>query len=119
MNSIERIFEELVDAIRADIRQEVVRGLGWAKTADKALARAKSNGLKKVLPKGKKRKEADFDKIKSAVLSELKGGPLRAEPLSLSIGYSTKEVRLPISKLLSEKAIKKSGQTRATVYRVA
>lgn len=121
MKSTGRIFEELVDAIRADIRREVMSGLGWAKATDKLLAKAKRNGLGKVLrrAKGEKRTAADFDKIKSAVLAGLKGGPLRAEPLAEAIGYSTKEIRLPISKLLSEKAVKKTGQKRATVYRVA
>jgi hypothetical protein len=69
------------------------------------------------LKKGQKRDPKDLEKIVAAVGAHVKDHPGEGvEHIAKHLGVATKEITLPIAKLLEQKAIKKKGVKRATRY---
>lgn len=67
--------------------------------------------------KGAKRTPDELEAQTKTFLSYLKKNPgQRVEQISKAIGISTKDLALPIQKLLEEKTISKKGERRATTY---
>ena len=84
-----------------------------AKTKTKAKAKAKG----KRRAKGAKRSPAELVQLEKGLLREVKRkGGRRIEEIAESLGASTKDLTLPMKKLIGGKKVKSKGQRRATRY---
>lgn len=67
--------------------------------------------------RGAKRTSADLDALSERFSSFVKTNPgLRIEQINKQLGTTTKDLALPIRKLISEGAISAKGQKRSTTY---
>jgi len=82
------------------------------RTTPKALAaRSASRG------RGAKRDAGELEQLASKFLAAVKAKPgERIEQLAPSIGSATKDLALPIRKLIASKQVKTEGERRATRY---
>jgi hypothetical protein len=70
--------------------------------------------------KGEKRTNAELDRLTEALFREItREGGRRIEQIGLRMGVPTKDLALPVKKLLDNKRIKTKGQRRATSYTAA
>ncbi len=68
-------------------------------------------------PAGAKRPPAELAKLTEKLGEYIKGHPgLRIEPIGKALSIPTKELTLPVKKLLAAKKIRSEGQKRATEY---
>src|SRR5258706_1059650 len=117
--TIQTALDTLVEAIRAELRQEFLSVLGGAQPAARrggrrALAGA-SPRMVKARVKGAKRRPEELEALTKNVLAHIKKNPgQRVEQIAAALGTSTKELALPIIKL--GKALKTQGQRRGTKY---
>jgi hypothetical protein len=66
---------------------------------------------------GAKRPPEEMARIKDQVLAYVIANPgNRVEHLKVALGYPTKDLTLPIKKLIAEGAIRSEGEKRATTY---
>jgi len=69
--------------------------------------------------KGAKRSSDELDKLSDQLVQFVKDNPgLRIEQINKQLGTTTKDLALPIRKLISEGALKTKGQKRSTTYTV-
>jgi hypothetical protein len=67
--------------------------------------------------RGAKRSSDELDKLQDKFLDFVKGNPgLRIEQINKQLGTSTKDLALPIRKLISEGGLKTKGEKRSTQY---
>jgi len=67
--------------------------------------------------RGAKRTSADLEALSERFASFVKANPgLRIEQINKELGTTTKDLALPIRKLISEGAITTKGQKRSTTY---
>jgi len=67
--------------------------------------------------RGAKRTAADLEALSSKFASYVKSNPgLRIEQINKELGTTTKDLALPIRKLISEGMIKAKGKKRSTTY---
>ena len=67
--------------------------------------------------KGAKRSSVELDKLSETFVEFVKANPgLRIEQINKQLHTSTKDLALPIRKLLSEGTLKAKGQKRSTTY---
>ncbi|MEO8698634.1 MAG: hypothetical protein ABI867_01290 [Kofleriaceae bacterium] len=67
--------------------------------------------------KGAKRSSDELDTLSESFVDFVKANPgLRIEQINKQLGTTTKDLALPIRKLLSEGALKAKGQKRSTTY---
>ncbi|HVJ22220.1 MAG TPA: DNA-binding protein [Polyangiaceae bacterium] len=72
---------------------------------------------RKARPKGAKRTSEELEAMTKSLLSTIKRNPgQRIEQIAATMNVSTKDLALPIQKLLASKQIGKKGQRRATAY---
>jgi hypothetical protein len=116
----EAIQEEGAAAFRAAIAGDHQIGNGM-----RALGGQVGNGRRKPGPKpktatrakGAKRDPQEIEAQTKTLLAAIKKTPgSRIEEISRSVGISTKDLALPVAKLFDMKAIKTTGQRRATKY---
>ncbi len=115
---LEKFASEIETAVRAELVQSIV---------------GKANGLvpthplamRMVLPRtaspaGAKRAPEELDKLCELVLTQVELAPKsNMEQIGAALGVSTRELVLPIKKLLASKQLNKLGQKRATRYTAA
>jgi hypothetical protein len=66
---------------------------------------------------GAKRPAEEMARIKDQVLQYVTANPgKRVEHIKVDLGHATKDLALPIKKLIAEGAIKSQGEKRATAY---
>jgi len=69
------------------------------------------------LPKGAKRPPGDIAKLTQRLLEYVKAHKgERIEQVAKGMSVSTRELNLPVKKLIATKALKTRGQKRATQY---
>jgi len=74
-------------------------------------------GLGRVRGRGAKRSSDELDKLAEAFTSFVKENPgLRIEQINKQLGTTTKDLALPIRKLLGDGVIHAKGQKRSTTY---
>jgi hypothetical protein len=67
--------------------------------------------------RGAKRSSADLEELSGRFASFVAANPgLRIEQINKQLGTTTKDLALPIRKLISENRIKAKGQKRSTTY---
>lgn len=66
---------------------------------------------------GNRRSPEEIDRASQALLSEIQANPgLRVEQIGRTLGAATKDLTLPLKKLLSQRLVRSEGQRRATRY---
>lgn len=106
---IDRFVNELSVIAREEAASLLLQGLNGRTT--KA---TRTNGYR---AKGAKRPAQDLEAIQTKALGYIQSHPgERIEQINAALGTSTKELALPIKKLIASKAIRTEGQRRATKY---
>jgi predicted HTH transcriptional regulator len=107
-NVVDEFVNKLTQIARETAAQVVMGGFGSTKSAPK---RAAAKG------RGAKRSSQNLEAMQTKVLGFIKSHPgSRTEEINRKLGTTTKDVALPIRKLIASKAIKAEGQRRATKY---
>ncbi|HEX3777278.1 MAG TPA: DNA-binding protein [Polyangiaceae bacterium] len=120
-NRVEAFADELSALIRDSAMETVREALGGGGSAPRrggrgrAAAPAKLNGSRR--EKGQKRDPGEIERLTSRLLDYVKGNPgQRIEQIAAGMDTVTKELNLPVKKLIAQKSLKTKGQKRATQY---
>jgi hypothetical protein len=107
-----RFVTELQDIARAEL--VAMLGGGSDRRGPAKAARSRStNGA----GRGAKRSPAALESLKDDFLAAVKESPgKRIEELAPGLGVDTKQLALPVKKLIAEKALRTTGTRRATRY---
>ena len=98
-----------IDTLEAALTGSGARRAAASSTASAAIGRVRGRGAK--------RSSDELDKLAESFHNFVKENPgLRIEQINKQLGTSTKDLALPIRKLLAEGAIHAKGQKRSTTY---
>ena len=102
-----------LDTLESAFGGEATRGLGSAVKAANGTGRVgRPRG-----GRGAKRTAEDLEALCSQIATFVKANPgLRIEQINKELGTSTKDVALPIRKLVAEGMLTSKGQKRSTTY---
>lgn len=116
---------EVLRAIRSAPLEEILAETGQAPAGRRGRPATTSPAFGGAQTKGRgrggrlpRRSPEAIAKVIDSIVSELKKakGGLRSEELQKALGLDKKEIARPIAEALSSKAIRKTGQKRATTY---
>lgn len=121
---VEAFAEELSTLIRDSAMETVRDALGGGSSAPRRGARGgraaassapvRGGGRRE---KGQKRDPGEIERLTDRLLDYIKGnGGQRIEQIAAGMGTVTKELNLPVKKLIAQKSLKTKGQKRATQY---
>ncbi|MEO6603139.1 MAG: DNA-binding protein [Polyangiaceae bacterium] len=119
---VEAFAEELSALIRDSAMETVREALGAAtprRGARGGRAAAASTGPVRGSrrEKGQKRDPDEIERLTGRLLDYIKGNAgQRIEQIAAGMGTVTKELNLPVKKLIAQKSLKTKGQKRATQY---
>jgi len=88
-------------------------------TLESALGKSNGRGVRIAVGRGRgaKRTQADIDGIGTQFVSFVAKHPgLRIEQINKELGTTTKDLALPIRKLIADGSIKTKGKKRSTTY---
>ena len=110
------IHEAALEAVRGALEGASApagrRGPRAGAKRKKAAASGRPRGGKRV-----RRSTGDVEAMAASILSYVKANPgCSATELAAELGVTTKDVRLPLVKLLEEKKLRTEGQARGTKY---
>jgi hypothetical protein len=119
---VEAFAEELSALIRDSAMETVRDALGGA--APRRGARGGRAAAASTAPvrggrreKGQKRDPAEIERLTGRLLDYIKNNAgQRIEQIAAGMGTVTKELNLPVKKLIAQKSLKTKGQKRATQY---
>lgn len=125
MSDVNRQIRERVEMFAAEleelVRQAALEAVGEA-LGGQAPRRSAGSGriaVARGLPRapGAKRSPAELETLKEDVRSYIRQNPGKGiERIAEGLGTSTRELNLPIKKLIAEGAVKTKGHKRATKY---
>lgn len=105
--TVESLVKELVDLVRMETRLEILASLG----RDAGAAAVAS------VAKGQKRDPEAINKLTADLLTHIKKNPgQRIEVIAKGMGVLTKDLNLPVKRLLETRKVRTRGQKRATTY---
>ena len=115
---VETFAAEIVAAVRAsvmDIVQEAIDGAGFERGNGR---RARASSVRSpVRAKGAKRDPQMLQALTEKLGAFIKNNPgLRIEQIAKQLGTPSKELVLPVKKLIATKQISTKGQKRSTKY---
>lgn len=117
---VEAFADDLAGLIRESAMDTVRDALGGVPSGRRGggAARVSAAGAgRRALPKGAKRPPDEIVKLTARLLEYVKGHKgERIEQIAKGMGVSTRELNLPVKKLISQKSIRTRGQKRATQY---
>jgi hypothetical protein len=118
-NRVEAFAEELSTLIRDSAMETVREALGGG-SAPRRGGRASASaapvrgGRRE---KGQKRDPGEIERLTGRLLDYVRSNAgQRIEQIAAGMGTVTKELNLPVKKLISQKSLKTKGQKRATQY---
>jgi predicted HTH transcriptional regulator len=115
-HQINQRIESFVSEITELARLHALETLSAALEGSPLKARLR-RGSSNHAAKGAKRSPLEIQATTSQLLSHIQGNPgMRMEQIAQSVGLSTKDLSLPIRKLVRLKKVKTEGQKRATRY---
>jgi hypothetical protein len=113
---IEAFVAEITDLARRQALATMSEAIGGARITGNT-GRRGGSGASSRRSKGEKRPAGEIAAIAASLAEAVAGEPgLRIEEISKRIGTSTKELALPMKKLLAEGHVRSEGQRRATRY---
>jgi hypothetical protein len=115
---VEAFASDLTELIRESAFDTVRAALGDAAPSGRRGAKAAPAGaVRRSLPKGAKRPPGEISKLTARLLEYVKAHKgERVEQIAKGMGVSTRELNLPVKKLIATKAIRTKGHKRATQY---
>lgn len=120
---VEAFVEELSELVRQAALERVSEALGTpASSSPKrrgrpAASASAPSGKAGKRSKGQKRSAEEMADLQETLLATIEANPgARADQLAEAFEVETRELALPIKKLLAENLITKKGQKRATTY---
>lgn len=112
-------FEQLVEAIRSEAREEMLARLNGEPLPAVNRKAAPRASAPRPRPKGAKRDASDIEALTNSILSYVRKNPgQRSEQIAAGINVTTKDLVLPVKKLITSKQLKTQGQKRGTTYQV-
>jgi hypothetical protein len=112
---VEAFASDLTALIRESAFETVRAALGEGSSGRRG--RGAAAGARRSLPKGAKRPPGEISKLTARLLEYVKGHKgERIEQIAKGMGVSTRELNLPVKKLLAAKSIRTRGHKRATQY---
>lgn len=125
-SQISKLVSEFVDNVTALARRAAVDTLtgalddrnGRRRGGGGAAALAVGDVLKaERRGKGAKRSSSQLDRLQSRVMEFVTANPgMRIEQINKELGTSTRDLQLPIRKLIANGSLKSKGEKRATTY---
>lgn len=92
-------------------------GTAFAGTEGRRASASAGPAAPRQRPRGAKRSPDELDKLAERFLAFVKDNPgLRIEQINKQLGTTTKDLALPIRKLLADGSIHAKGQKRSTTY---
>lgn len=122
---IQSIVTQFVENLTLAIQEEgaaafkAAIGSGGERTSPGRSTRGRPKGRPAAArrSKGAKRSPEELEALTKQLLAAIKKTPgQRIEHIGKAIGMATKELALPVKKLIAEKKISTKGQRRATTY---
>lgn len=119
---VDTFASDLTSLIREAAMETVREALGGESSGRRggggARASASAAGVtRRALPKGAKRDPNDIAKLTTRLGDYIKTHKgERIEQIAKGMGVTTRELNLPVKKLIANKAIRTKGQKRATQY---
>jgi ribosome-associated translation inhibitor RaiA len=116
--AVESFVEKLRTLIQESALESVQAALNHERPATRARAGRIANGnTEKLRAKGAKRTPEELEALLKKLHAYIGKAPgQRIEQIGSALAISTKELVLPIKKLIGDKRISKKGQKRATTY---
>jgi hypothetical protein len=123
--SISQLVEEFVQQVTVVARKAAMDTLSVALSGDKPARGGRPSvgpaPTRRVAPiagkPGAKRPVEDLARLKDQLAAFVQENPgSRIEQIGKALGHKTKELALPMKKLIAEGAVKTEGQKRATTY---
>lgn len=112
--NIQKLVSNFVTDLQALFQQSAIAALTNAGNGN-GHGKLKSNGLNGM--RGAKRAPEDLQRLSEEFLAYvLKNPGLRIEQINKEIGATTKDLALPIRKLIADKRLKMKGKKRSTTY---
>lgn len=122
-SDIQRLVEEFVGQLTVLWRRAATEALTGVDMGGGGRARraggggggvATSSGSRR---KGEKRTAEELDELQDRFLEFVRANPgLRIEQINKQLGTSTKDLQLPIRKMISDGVLKAKGEKRSTTY---
>jgi hypothetical protein len=110
-NEVQKIIEQCVGQISDLFREAVTNALGGSSNGHR---NGHSNGSR---GKGEKRPPDELKALADKFVSFVAKNPgLRIEQINAQLGTTTKDLALPIRKLIADGALKAKGSKRSTQY---
>lgn len=122
--SIEKLVNNFVDQLQTFWRQELITALGGnvgnvgnvGKLKNGDLSSSSGGGVVRN-SHGVKRTPEDLEQLADRLVDFVKTNPgLRIEQINKQLGTTTKELALPIRKLIAEGRLRADGHKRSTTY---
>ena len=102
---------QITELARAAARDMIDQALDGTGHGNRGIVVGRARG------RGAKRTGADLEKLSSTFLSYVAKNPgQRVEQINKALGTNTKDLALPIRKLIAEGALKTKGKKRSTTY---
>lgn len=114
---IETFLEELSMLVKQSALDSVRAALGDGPAPARRAPGRPPKSATSARGRGGKRSSEQVDEMAARVLAHVKSNAGDSlEAISRAIGIATKELKLPVMKLLSSRQLKKTGQKRGTKY---
>jgi uncharacterized phage infection (PIP) family protein YhgE len=108
-------IQKLVNNFVSDLQAIFQRSAIAALTNGNSKAKLHSSGSRS----GSKRSADELDQLADSFVKYVNANPnLRIEQINKALGTTTKELALPIRKLIAEKRVRTKGSKRSTTYAV-
>lgn len=108
---------ELARRAAIDTLESALSGRTGGRGRGRGGAAALLAGVGRPRGRGAKRSADELDQLSEQFVSFVKENPgLRIEQINKQLGTTTKDLALPIRKLIAEGAVKAKGQKRSTTY---
>lgn len=114
---IENFVAELTAALSEASHNAIAEALGGGGQPDPLRSVRGKRGQSVRRAKGGKRSPEDLARTTQSLLAYIRKNPgKRVEEIGKALTLKTKELALPVKKLLADKAISKKGHKRSTAY---
>jgi hypothetical protein len=119
---VEAFAEELSALIRDSAMETVREALGGGSAPRRGARGGRASASTAPVrggrrEKGQKRDPGEIERLTGRLLDYVKGNAgQRIEQIAAGMGTVTKELNLPVKKLIAQKSLKTKGQKRATQY---
>jgi hypothetical protein len=108
---------EITEIAKRAARDQLDAAFGGSGRGGRAAASGASLGGGRGRGRGVKRTSGDLEKLADKFYEFVKANPgLRIEQINQKLGTSTKDLQLPIRKMISEGSLKAKGKKRSTTY---